>query len=295
MNKSVREVYQTIQGFLTRMKFDNVNEFSAQASFFLILSVFPFIMLLLTIIHYTPLEQSVLLSSMLDITPEALNPLITSVINEMYEKASGTMLSLTAVAAIWSSSKGMRAITRGLHSVFHIRQKRNYFFERAIAILYTIVLLFAIILSLVLVVFGNSILHFLSSHLPFIYGIVEVFVKQRFLIILLVLSLLFSLLYKSIARKRYTLMQLLPGSLFSSLGWLIFSYAYSMYVNQFSNFSYMYGSLTAIVILMLWVYICMYILFIGGEINIYFSLSFQRAYKHILFFLWKRKKPKKKP
>ena len=124
---------------------------------------------------------------------------------------------------------------------------------------------------------------------------VEVFVKQRFLIILLVLSLLFSLLYKSIARKRYTLMQLLPGSLFSSLGWLIFSYAYSMYVNQFSNFSYMYGSLTAIVILMLWVYICMYILFIGGEINIYFSLSFQRAYKHILFFLWKRKKPKKKP
>ena len=117
MNKSVREVYQTIQGFLTRMKFDNVNEFSAQASFFLILSVFPFIMLLLTIIHYTPLEQSVLLSSMLDITPEALNPLITSVINEMYEKASGTMLSLTAVAAIWSSSKGMRAITRGLHNV----------------------------------------------------------------------------------------------------------------------------------------------------------------------------------
>lgn len=294
MNQSIYRIYQTIQGFLRRMKFDNVNEFSAQASFFLILSVFPFIMLLLTIIHYTPLEQTVLLSILLDITPEALNPLITNVVEELYEKASGTMLSVTAVMAIWSSSKGMRAITRGLHSVFHIRQKRNYFLERAIAILYTIVLLVVILLSLSLIVFGNSLLHFLGYNLPFVYGIAEIFVKQRFLIILLILSLFFSLLYKSIAQKRYTLMQLLPGSLFSSLGWLGFSYAYGIYVNYYSNFSYMYGSLTTIVILMLWIYVCMYILFIGGEINIYFSLNFQMAYKRFLHFMWKHKLRKKK-
>lgn len=281
MFSRLKKITKSILELMKRMRFDHVNEFSAQASFFLILSIFPFIMLLLMVIHSTPLEKTMLLSAITEIAPNALHPLITSMIDEMYVRTTGTVVSATAIAAIWTCSIGVRSITRGLHVVFHIPQKKNYFLERGISILHTIVLIFIIIISLVLVVFGNALLHLLHENLPFVYGVVKIFVDQRFLLLLLTFALFFCLLYKTITGKRYTVGQLLPGSIFSSFGWLAFSYAYSYYINNFSNYTYLYGSLTTIVILMLWVYFCMYILFLGGEINKHYAIPIQNFCKKL--------------
>lgn len=95
------------------------------------------------------------------------------------------------------------------------------------------------------------------------------------------MTMLFLFMYRLVPNGRKSLLSYLPGALFSSVGWLTFSFFYSYYVDHFSGRSYSYGSLTIIVLLMLWLYICMYIIFIGAEINIYFYMHFRHMRRRI--------------
>ena len=155
----------------------------------------------------------------------------------------------------------------GLYEISKIHQNRNYFISRFISMMYTILFVFSIIITMVLLVFGNSIFNFLISLLPFLKEISVLTLILRYLVSFLILSIFFIIIYKIANFKLTTIRKTLPGAMFSSLGWLVFSYVFSIYIDNFSNMSYMYGSLTAFIILMLWIYFCIYILFIGAEIN----------------------------
>ena len=125
----------------------------------------------------------------------------------------------------------------------------------------------SIIITMVLLVFGNSIFNFLISLLPILKEISILTLVLRYLVSFIVLSVFFIIIYKVANFKLTTIKKTVPGAMFSSLGWMVFSYVFSIYIDNFSNMSYMYGSLTAVIILMLWIYFCIYILFIGAEIN----------------------------
>lgn len=276
----ILDLVQLVNDFLERMKKDHVGVFAAQASFFLVLSIFPIIMLILTIIGNTSLSMD-LVTGLADYMPEEVAPLYLMIVSELYEKASGTIISITAVTAAWTASKGVLSIIRGLNSVYQIEEKRHYLFLRFIAMLYTILLVIGIVFSLVLLVFGTSISHFIAKQIPLLYDIFSVFLHSRQLLAFLMLIVMFLFVYRMVPMKTMSFFSFLPGAVFSAAGWLLFSYFFSLYVNYSGSLSYMYGSLTAVVVLMLWIYICMYILFIGSEINIYFHSAFIHAHGKI--------------
>lgn len=279
--KLIIELYKYIRNFLIRLKKDNISAFSAQAAFFLIMSIVPFFSLLLTLVKYLPISTNMLISTVQSFLPAVIKPMASLIIDELISKTNSAVLSVSVLVAIWSSSKGVMAIINGLKSVYHDEDNKNYILMRLISSFYTIVFVLAIIVTLLLIVFGNTIYSAMEKNIPAAAEFVGIFVREKFILSFCVLTLFFLFIYQLVKRKSTEFHYLIPGAIFSSLSWIIFSYGFSVYIDKFSDFSYTYGSLATIILLMLWVYICMYLLFIGAELNIEVQVWVDIVRKHI--------------
>ena len=254
-----------IRMFVKKCGADNISAFAAQSAFFIILSLIPFLMLFISLVQYTPVSESMVMEVVNRTMPGYVAPLLISVIHEIYSRSIG-VISVTAIVAIWAAAKGIQYLSGGLNSVYDIEETRNYFYLRLRAMLYTLVLVVAIILSLMLLIFGNSIQNLLIRYFPIIGKLTKVVLSLRTLIMLAVFIFFFAILFKMLPNRKATIKSQLPGSILCAVAWSVFSYGLSVYVDYFNGFS-MYGSLTTIVLVMLWLYFCMYILLICGEIN----------------------------
>lgn len=254
-----------IRLFVRKCRKDNISAYAAQAAFFIILSIIPFLMLFISLVQYTPVTEGMVLEIVNQTMPDYIAPFLIGIIHEVYDKSIG-LISITAITAIWASAKGIQYLSGGLNAVYDIMETRNYFVLRFHAILDTLVFVVAIVLTLVLLVFGNSIQGLLTQYVPFVGKLARVILSFRTLIMMAVLVFFFAILYKALPNRKAALKSQLPGSILCAVAWSVFSFCLSVYVDYFNGFS-MYGSLTTIALLMLWMYFCMYILLICAEIN----------------------------
>lgn len=247
---------------------DEITVYAAQASFFVVLSCFPFLMILLSLIQLIPsVSRADLLFIFARVFPSRVYPLLESITADLYTSAPGAILSATTVATIWSAARGMQGIERGLNRIAGCSKRRSYLLNRLINSVYTIVFLLVCIASLILMVFGFALQQLLLKYIPIINWIAPYLISLRALCALAILIVFFMALYTYLPYERQKLKEQLPGALFSTAGWIACSYGFSIYFNHFNRFSYMYGSLAAVVILMLWLYFCICILFLGAEVN----------------------------
>lgn len=282
-----------IRAFSAKLRDDSISAFAAQAAFFIILSFFPFVIFLLTLLRYIPFFSGDIITLPVGLFPEAISPYIESILKELVQNSSGTVLSVAVIAALWSASRGVLALTRGLNAVYGHKETRNYFVIRSISTLYTLIFAILLIISLGLLVFGNQIYQFILEKIPFLGDFALVIMSIRSLTSMILFTLFFVLLYKLLPNGKSKFLYELPGAIFTAAGWLLFSYLFSYYIDHMGNFSYTYGSLTAIIICMLWLYFCMYILFIGAEINVVLSHpDVNRATK--AYFAYRRLERKKR-
>lgn len=259
-----------IRKTMADMRTHHTGAYAAQAAYFFVLSLIPIFLLLLTMVQFTPVTRDDVLNAALRVFPDTVEPLIRSIVLQVYAQ-SGTIIPVTVVVALWSAGKGVLSVTNGLNCIYDNTETRNYFYLRIRATLYTVVFLLAIMLSLVLSVFGNSISVMLYEHLPFLSKVVDFIIRIRTALSLIVLTLFWDLVYRFLPnrsnRGRTTFRKQLPGAVFTACGWLLISFVFSVYLDIFTGFSSMYGSLTTIVLVMLWLYGCMYIILLGGEVN----------------------------
>lgn len=271
MNKTADKaltLFFAVRRLSKRFEADNLTAFAAQAAFFIFIAFFPFAMVILSLIKFLPIFNAEGLPEIdLSFISPTVSNLIQSIIVEAGEKGSGALISLTSIAALWASSKGVIGIINGLNSVYKTTEKRSYIRLRFTALLYTLVFLLILILTLGLLVFGNSLFNFVIELVPPL-GDISLFVDvTRWLLGMLLLVLFFMFLYTVIPERKTRMRNELPGAVISAVGWMGFSALYSFYIDNIANYSNIYGSLTAIVLLMLWLYFCMVILFFGAEVN----------------------------
>ncbi|MDF2589896.1 MAG: putative rane protein [Anaerocolumna sp.] len=264
-------IYKINKAFNRKIKEDYVTAFSAQAAFFVIISFFPFIMFLLTLIQYLPITETTLITTLTSIFPNSVSTLIFKIVNEIYDKSSGTVISITAITALWSASRGVHAIVKGLNSVYAIKETRSGLKLRIMSSIYTLAFAIMMTITLIILVFGNRLYIWIESRIPIFRNLALLIISIRTIAGLLILTVFFLLIYIVIPNRKTNLFRELPGALVSAAGWMGFSYLYSFYIDNMSNYSNTYGSLTAIVLFMLWFYFCMNILFIGGEVNVVLS------------------------
>lgn len=227
------------------------------------------LILICTIIPFTPLTEENLVKAITDVTPKMIDPLVINVVSDVYDKSAGVM-SIAAIATLWSAGKGVLALMEGLNVVNGVTEERNYFLVRVVSSFYTVVMLVVMVLSLFIMVFGSVLVDLILKYVPRLEVLFHFLVHFRFLAVWLVLTILFSAIYTYVPNKKLKFGEQVPGASFSAVVWSVFSWGFAMYVEYSGAFS-TYGSLSIIVIIMLWLYFCMYIVMIGAHLNRYFS------------------------
>lgn len=243
---------------------------AAYAAYFIVLAVFPALVLILSVLRYAGMEVRGLVELLDDILPSTMAEGAEELVYSTYRNSSGAMVGVSAVTALWSASRGIYGLLTGLNAVYGVSENRGYIYTRSISVVYTFVFILILLLTLVLHVFGNSIINLMRQvDNPVVIFFIDL-IDLRFFLLLFLQSLVFTLMFMVLPNKRRSrFMESLPGGVLSSLGWLVFSDIYSIYVENFSKYSTIYGSVYGIAITMLWLYCCMSILFYGGALNRY--------------------------
>lgn len=267
--RTIYRLYYIFRDFNWQMTKKNIAAFAASTAFFLFLSMIPLLMALCAILPYTRLTEENLINAITQFTPDAMEVLVVSVVSDVYARSAGT-ITIFAIVTIWSASKAMLALIRGLNAVNDFEERRNYFILRFIACIYTVIILAAMILALIVMVFGNVIVNLLLADIPPLNILMQFVMHFRFLVSWAVLTLIFALIYAYVPNSKMRFKVQIPGAAFSAIMWSAASYVFSIYVDNFNGFG-TYGGLTTIVILMIWFYLLMYILLIGAHINRYFG------------------------
>lgn len=273
-DRIMNQMIRLIKEFMERIKEDHVSAYAAQAAFFLILSAFPFAILILTFTRFLPVTQSDFMLVIQELLPEEMEKWVMEILQELMDNSGNTLMSFSIIIALWSAARGILSISNGLNSVFRTEESRNYFLLRSIATLHTLIVAVALVILLVVFVFGNSLYQVVLNRFSFLNNIVTLILSVRVAVGFVLLFFMFIAMYKGLPNHKLSLKQATPGALFSALSWMIVSFGFSVYVNHFSNYSKIYGSLAGIAIAMVWVYMMMNLVLWGGELNVLIKEQF---------------------
>ena len=236
-------------------------------AYFLILSAFPALLLVLNSLRYTSLTVADLMAVLENVLPEALTESIQELVMSTYRNSSSAVAGVSLLTLLWSSSKGVYGVLNGLNAVYGVEEDRGYVYTRGISVVYALLFLLVLVLTLVLHVFGNALMDLLYGiDNPVIIFLMDM-IDLRGAFLLVVQILLFTAIYMVLPNRRNGFLASLPGAVFSAVGWTVFSWVYSIYVTHFTRISNIYGSVYSIAISMLWLYCCVSILFYGAALN----------------------------
>ena len=245
----------------------NIGVHAANAGYFIVLSVFPTLVLLLGLLRYTGMDAGDLLSLLSGVLPDALLPAAEKLIISTYAYTSRAVVSVSAVGVLWSASRGIYGLLMGLNAIYGVREDRGYVYTRTISVLYTFLFLVVLVLTLILNVFGESILEMLPPAKGALWDFLAEVIDFRFILLLLLQTGLFTAMFMALPNRKNKFADSFPGAVLASAGWLLFSKLFSVYVEYFSNYASIYGSVYAIALSMLWLYSCLCLLFCGGALN----------------------------
>ena len=263
-------------GFMERMRMDHISAYAAQAAYFLIMSFIPFVLFLTAIVQYTPLTYREVRQAIVGVVPENLQGFVLNIVAEVFSK-SAAVLPISALMALWSSGKGMQALINGLNTIYHVRETRNWLINRIYSMFYMLLFVLALIASLLLLVMGSRIHMLISDYIPFLGNIIGRILNAKTFLVFVMQFLVFLVLYRYLPNRRASLKSQVPGAFFTAVAWSAFSYLFSLYFTFFPDFSIMYGSLSTLILVMLWLYFCMNLLLYGAEVNAYFEKQFRQA------------------
>lgn len=245
---------QFIQAFIKRFSDTMVSTFAASASFFILISSIPFLMLVLGFSKYLmPFTESEILNALYLIMPHDVYYFSKDIISELFSRTPISLISITAVTLLWSASRGVLAIIEGLNSVYGC-ERYNFFKGRLVAFFYTFIFILTLFATLIVLLLSRTLIRLFSP-------------KLYIPLFAVILVILFASFYTYLPSRKIKFISQLPGAVLVSISWLIFTWMYSLYIDNFSNFSYVYGSLAAVVLLMLWLYICMMLFLCGAVFN----------------------------
>lgn len=243
--------------------------YAANAGFFMILSLFPALVLVLSLLRFTGLQVSSLVEVLSSILPEALMPTVENLVLSTYENASGALVGISALTAIWSASKGIYGLLTGLNRVYGVSEDRGWLYTRLISVVYTFLFFGLVILTLTLHVFGGTLLKMLPITRSRFFRILGRIVDFRFILLLVLQTIVFMLIFAFLPNGRNRIRDTIPGALLASLGWLVISNLFSLYVENFASLTNIYGSVYAIALSMLWLYLCLGLIFYSAAFNQY--------------------------
>lgn len=263
MKKFIQNYFTKARRLTDEFSECNIPVHAGQTAFFMMLSFFPFMMLVFVLLNYIPLTATDFEEWLLPLIPDSFSDVMHGFIDEVYKENSSGRISFAVITAIWLSSKAFVSLQQGLNAMYKTKENRNFVLLRIYAVIYSLVFAVMLIAVFALIVFGNKI----HDHFFMNFSVIESIIHFRMIICISVLFLFFMVLFYFLPNKKHNLKKQIPGAIFSSMAWILFSYFFSIYVDNYSNYASFYGAMTTIALIMVWLYGCMYMIFLGGFIN----------------------------
>ncbi|PDL69325.1 ribonuclease [Listeria monocytogenes] len=260
-------IVQVGQAVSARVGRNDVSGNAAQLAYYMLFSIFPMLLIAATLLAYLHIDKDSVFNMIKEFAPDQIMDFLEENLNNLLTQKNGGLLSIGIIATLWSASNGMNAVMKSLNKAYGVTNKRNYVVQRLLSMFFTLAMLATVGATLLLLVFGQRIGMFLINHLNFSEDFLSFWNNLRWTVTLIVIFVVFTFLYWVAPNRRSTLISVLPGALFSTIGWTVASVGFAYYVNNFGNYSATYGSIGVIIILMLWFYLTGIILMIGGELN----------------------------
>ena len=254
-----------------RIQEDDLPGMSAQLAYYFLFSLFPFLIFLFTLLPYLSISQHYMLSLLNGFAPTEAMDLIEKNLKDIMDHRRGGLLSFGIIGTIWSASNGVNAIVLAFNQAYNVKETRSFIVSRGMAVLLTFGMVFVLIAAVLLPVFGRQIGVFLFSQFGFTNEFLTVWTMLRWILSALILFLIFTVLYWIAPNVKLRCKSAFPGAAFSTVGWIVSSWALSFYVGNFAQYANTYGSIGAIIVLMTWMYMTAFIIILGGEINAFYS------------------------
>jgi membrane protein len=271
---SIKRLFRFWGDFGKSLSENSVEAYSAQAAFFTITSFFPFMLLTVTLFQHLPFD-----TDFAKALPNSFisdhSQLLSSLLQEISEKAAPAVFLGTAagISALWAASRCIMSIIQGLNKIYAREPRRGWLKLNLISIGYVFVFQLMLMISLGILGFGEQINKLLMLN--------KAVVNMRWVIGFAVLTFFFLFIYVAVpeksedeigkvnkVRKTARIRQNFPGAVISAAGWVAFTGLFSLYIDNFADLGLIYGSLTAAVVVMLWLYFCMLIMFAGAMFNV---------------------------
>lgn len=249
---------------------DDASGLSAQLSYYFMLSLFPMLLFLLSIVPVVGVKQSTIRDMIKDHVPPTYASQVADIIGDIMSNASGSILSVGLILALWSASNGMTALMNSFNVAYDVEDSRNFIVSKLFSVLFTLAMIIVMPVALVLPTFGQQIGDLLFGPLGLGEQVKWIFDTIRYVLPVIVVLIAFMVLYTLAPNVKIKLMSVIPGAIFATIVFLAGSYLFGIYISNFSNYSKTYGSIAGIIILMLWLYITGFIIIIGAEINAIF-------------------------
>ena len=267
--------WEFLKDVYARFMNDDLLSIGAQASFYLLFSLFPFLIFLIVLLTYMPMvnfQDSI--QALAALMPANAYLILRDMVNQTIASRSVTLLSFGMLSALWSSASGVTTLIQGINRAYDQEETRRSWKITAVSLYFTFELAIAIIFSLVLIVFDKVLGTQLFRFLGFSDVSLAIWSYLGYIITLITTILVFISLYQNTPNRRLGFREVIPGAVIASLGWVIISIAFSYYIDNFGNYSKVYGSLGGIIALLMWLYVSSIIILMGAEINA--SLMFSK-------------------
>lgn len=249
----------------------DIRTYAASTTYCMLVSVFPALILVSAILPYTALDEADMVEFLVTVAPDISSSLIEQVCREAYRTSAG-IVPVTIVFMLWSAGFGMLQLTRGLNAINGVTERRNYFLLRLQGTLYALLVVALMLAVLLLQIFVSQLVEMWQNALPGVQ-VPEILTSGfRFVVLFVATVAIFVLIFTTVPATHKNPLAQIPGALVGAIGWEGLSLVFSLYVRYSRNLSVYYGSLTTIVVLMLWAYWCLYILLVGAFVNRFLEL-----------------------
>ena len=260
---------QLLTSVYREMKRDNAFDGAAVLAYYLTLAIFPAMIALLAVTPYLPIARvdQAIIDLMREALPTSAADMFAGVVQQVTSERRGGLLTLGVAAAYWSASNGMYAVMRQLNAAFNVKEARPFVRARATALLLSLLFGVLVLGGFSLIVLGGVIQAWIGDRFGFSALLLGFFVVFRWVVIVLSLMLAISLIYYLAPNRANPFRLVTAGSVAATTSLVVASYVFSLYTSHFGNYSNVYGSIGAMVLLMLWLYIAGFVILVGAEVD----------------------------
>lgn len=273
----MKKVWNFIVKFLTKASKDSVPAYAAQVAFFVLLSFFPFIMLLVVLASKISFVNVTIVSYILRLIPEGLDTYVAYIIDDVVNANIQSFTIITVLVSLWSAAKGIQALSTGLNKIYEVEQKKNFFLVRLICALYTLIFMLLFLVASVIHIFGSQIAHKVIDLYPAFANATLLILSLKNVFTFVIIFVFLLLIYYQLPNRRGSVRHEASGAAIATLLWMAITKGFSVYIQHTAANSKMYGSLTSLILITIWLYVCMQIVLYGAEVNYYMSELIERS------------------